>query len=36
VFLTFGREDVVILPARAFATNAAKADFVTHWRAKIG
>lgn len=36
VFLTFGREDVVILPARAFATPAAKAEFVTHWRAKIG
>jgi len=36
VFLTFGREDVVILPARAFATPAAKADFATHWRAKIG
>ena len=36
VFLTFGREDVVVVPARAFATPAAKADFVTHWRAKIG
>lgn len=36
VFLTFGREDVVILPARAFATPAAKAEFVTYWRAKIG
>ena len=36
VFLTFGREDVVILPARAFAKPGAKADFVTHWRAKIG
>lgn len=36
VFLTFGREDVVIVPARAFATPAAKADFAARWRAKIG
>jgi hypothetical protein len=36
VFLTFGREDVVIVPARAFATPAAKAEFAAHWRGKIG
>lgn len=36
VFLSFGREDVVIVPARAFATPAAKADFAARWRAKIG
>lgn len=36
VFLTFGREDVVIVPARTFATPAAKAEFVAHWRGKIG
>lgn len=36
VFLSFGREDVVILPARAFASRAAKADFAAYWRAKIG
>jgi hypothetical protein len=36
VFLTFGREEVVMLPDRAFATPAARAEFVSHWRAKIG
>jgi hypothetical protein len=36
VFLSFGREDVVIVPARAFATPAAKQDFAAQWRAKIG
>jgi hypothetical protein len=36
VFLTFGREDVVIVPTRAFVTPAAKAHFATHWRGKIG
>lgn len=35
VFLAAGREDVVIVPARAFATPAAKADFAAYWRAKI-
>lgn len=35
VFFSFGREDVVIVPTRAFASPAAVAAFAAHWRAKI-
>lgn len=35
VLLIFGRDDVVILPARAFADDQARADFVTRWRGRL-
>jgi hypothetical protein len=35
VLLIFGRDDVVILPARAFADSQARADFVRRWRGRL-
>ncbi len=36
VFLAFGAEEVVIVPARAFATPEDKAEFAARWRAHGG
>lgn len=36
VLMSFGGEDVVILPGRAFADAGQRAEFVAQWRAQLG